>query len=156
VTDSVKSNSEKSQPITQIDSSANIQTGDKPQPTLQNDNSTDIQTGEEPEQTYEAPRKTNQTPRQANQTPISKKELVGQMLIKFTTDESCKLKITNIDLDNVIDWDLSENDNGTIYLKPGRYSIVATSVITGSQSKTYSFDVKPDEANTTQNLHIKF
>ena len=149
VTDSVSSNNEKPQTITQIDSPANIQTAEKSQPALQNDNSADIQTVEEPAQT-------SQTPRQTNQAPVTKKGLVGQMLIKFTTDESCKLKITNLDLDEVIDWDLSENDNGTIYLKPGRYSIVATSVISGSQSKTYNFDVKQDEINTTQNLHIKF
>ncbi len=155
VNDSVKSNSEKPQPIPLIDSSANIQTVEKPQSTVQNDPA-DIQSEEEPEQTNQAPRKTNQTPRQTNQTSISKKELVGQMLIKFTTDESCKLKITNLDLDNVIDWDLSENDNGTLYLKPGKYSIVATSVISSSKTQTYNFDVKPGEANTTQNLHIKF
>ena len=79
-----------------------------------------------------------------------------QLMIKFTTDESCKLKITNMDLDEVIDWDLSDNDNGTIYLKPGKYSIVATSVINSSKTKTYNFDVKPGSAHTTQNLHITF
>jgi len=106
------------------------------------DNSAAIQTKEKPEQT--------------NQTPIDQKKRVAQLLIKFTTDESCKLKITNIDLDEVIDWDLSQDDNGKIYLKPGKYSIVATSVIDGSKTKTYNFDVKSGDAHTTQNLHIKF
>jgi PPM family protein phosphatase len=115
---------------------------ENPQATPQNDNSADIQAGEKPEQT--------------NQTPTGQKKRVAQLLIKFTTDESCKLKITNIDLDEVIDWDLSQNDNGTIYLKQGKYSIVATSVISSSKTKTYNFDVKPGYAHTTQNLHIRF
>ena len=78
------------------------------------------------------------------------------MLVKLTTDESCKLKITNTDLDQVIDWDLSPSDNGMLYLKPGKYSIVATSVLNSSKTKTYLFDVKPGDAHTTQNLQIKF
>jgi hypothetical protein len=107
-----------------------------------NDNSTAIHDEEKPDQT--------------NQTPIGQKKRVGQLLIKFTTDESCKLKITNIDLDEVIYWDLSKNDNGTIYLKPGKYSIVATSEIDESKTKTYDFDVKSGGAHTSQNLHIRF
>ena len=95
-------------------------------------------------------------PDQTNQTPIGQKKRVGQLLIKFTTDETCKLKITNLDLDEVIDWDLSKNDNGNIYLKPGKYSIVATSEINKSKTKTYDFDVKPGGANTSQNIHIRF
>jgi serine/threonine protein phosphatase PrpC len=110
--------------------------------TLQNDNSEDIQTVKIPEQT--------------NQTPISQKKPEAQLLIKLTTDESCKLKITNINLDEVIDWELSQNDNGTIYLKQGKNSIVATSVINSAKTKTYNFDVKPGNANTMQNLHITF
>ena len=112
------------------------------QPTPQNDNSAAIQAKEKSEQT--------------NQTPIDQKKPVSQLLIKLTTDESCKLKITNMDLDEVIDWDLSKNDNGTIYLKSGKYSIVATSVISSSKTKTYNFDVKPGNAHYTRNLHIKF
>jgi serine/threonine protein phosphatase PrpC len=115
---------------------------ENPQTAPQNDNSEAIQAEEKPEQT--------------DQTPISQKKPVAQLLIKLTTDESCKLKITNMDLDEVIDWDLSQNDNGTIYLKPGKYSIVATSVIDSSKTKTYKFDVKPGYAHTTQNLHIGF
>ena len=93
---------------------------------------------------------------QTNQTPIGQKKRVAQLSIKFTTDESCKLKITNIDLDEVIDWDLSQNDNGIIYLKPGKYSIVATSVIDSSKTRTYKFDVKSGDAHATQNLNIRF
>ena len=115
---------------------------ENPQAASQNDNSAPIQAEEEQEE--------------INQTPIVQKKRVAQLLIKFTTDESCKLKITNIDLDEVIDWDLSQNDNGNIYLKPGKYSIVATSVISSSKTKTYNFDVKPGYEHTTQNLHIKF
>jgi PPM family protein phosphatase len=95
-------------------------------------------------------------PDQSNQSPIAPKKRVAQLLLKFTTDESCKIKITNIDLDQVIDWDLSPSYNGTLYLKPGKYSIVATSVINTSKTKTYHFDVKSEDAHTTQNLHIKF
>jgi serine/threonine protein phosphatase PrpC len=113
-----------------------------PQTAPQNDNSAVIQTEEKPEQT--------------NQTPISQKKRAAQLMIKLTTDESCKLKITNIDLEEVIDWDLSQNDNGIIYLKPGKYSIIATSVIDGSKTKTYNFDVKSGDGHTTQNLHIRF
>jgi PPM family protein phosphatase len=91
-----------------------------------------------------------------NQTPTIQKKQVAQLLIKFTTDESCKLKITNLDLDEVIDWDLFQNDNGTLYLKPGKYSIVAKSVVDGSKTKTYNFDVKPGYSHTMQNLHISF
>ncbi len=99
---------------------------------------------------------TEENPDQTNQTPIAEKKRAGQLLLKFSTDDSCNLKITNIDLDEVINWDLSQNDNGVIYLKPGKYSIVATSVIDGSKTKTYNFEVKPGDAHTTQNLHIKF
>jgi PPM family protein phosphatase len=95
-------------------------------------------------------------PDQKNQTPTGQKKRVGQLLIKFTTNESCKLKITNIDLDEVIDWDLSKNDYGSIYLKSGKYSIVATSEIDKSKTKTYDFDVKSGGAHTSQNLHIRF
>lgn len=95
-------------------------------------------------------------PEQTNQTPPRQEEPAAQLLIKFTTDESCKLKITNTDLDEAIDWDLSQNDNGTLYLKPGKYSIVATSVNNNSKSKTYHFDVKPGSAHSTQTLHIRF
>ncbi len=106
------------------------------------DNPPAIQAEEKPERTYKP--------------PIVQKKRVAQLLIKFTTDESCKLKITNIDLDEVIDWELSQNDNGTIYLKPGKYSIVATSTINSSKTKTYDFDVKPGDAKTRQNIHIGF
>jgi PPM family protein phosphatase len=95
--------------------------------------------------------KTGQT-----ETPVVQRKRVAQLMIKLTTDESCKLKITNIDLDQVIDWDLSQNDDGTLYLKPGKYSIVATSEISSSKTKTYHFDVKPGYAHPRQNLHIKF
>jgi PPM family protein phosphatase len=115
---------------------------ENPQAAPQSDDSAAIPSEEKPEQT--------------NQTTIGQKKRVAQLLIKFTTDESCKLKITNIDLDEVIDWDLSQYDNGTIYLKPGKYSIVATSVNSSSKTKTYNFDVKPGYAHTTQNLHIRF
>jgi len=107
-----------------------------------NDNSTAIHAEEKPDQT--------------NQIPIGQKKGVGQLLIKFTTDESCKLKIKNIDLDEVIDWDLSKNDNASIYLKPGKYSIVVTSEIDASKTRTYDFDVKSGGAHTSQNLHIRF
>ena len=90
------------------------------------------------------------------QTPIAQKKQVGQLMIKLTTDESCKLKITNLDLDEVFDWDLSPNDNGAIFLKPGKYSIVATSMISSSKTKTYNFDVKPGSKRAIQNIHIKF
>jgi hypothetical protein len=59
-------------------------------------------------------------------------------------------------LDEVIDWDLSQDDNGKIYLKPGKYSIVATSVIDSFKTKAYNFDVKPGNTHTTRNLHIRF
>jgi len=95
-------------------------------------------------------------PGQTNQTPMGQKKRVAQLMINLTTDESCKLKITNIDLDEVFDWDLSQDDNGTIYLKPGKYSIVATSVISSSKTETYNFDVKPGYGHTTQNIHIRF
>jgi len=94
--------------------------------------------------------------KQIKHLSFEKKKQVAQLLIKFTTDESCKLKITNLDLDEVIDWDLFQNDNGTLYLKPGKYSIVATSVIDGSKTKSYNFDVKSGYSHTMQNLHISF
>ena len=99
---------------------------------------------------------TEEKPYQSNQLPIGQKKREAQLLLKLTTNDSCKLKITNIDLDEVIDWDISQNDNGIIYLKPGKYSIVATSMIDQSKTKTYNFNVKPGDAHTTQNLHIKF
>jgi protein phosphatase len=95
-------------------------------------------------------------PVQANQVLIGQHEPVAQLLLKFTTDEACKLKITNTDLDQVINWDLAQNDNGTLYLKPGKYSITATSVNDSTKSKTYQFDVKPGSANSSKNLDIRF
>jgi PPM family protein phosphatase len=114
---------------------------ENPPAALQNDNSAAIPDEEKSGQT---------------ETPVDQRKTVAQLMIKLTTDESCKLKITNIDLDQVIDWDLSENDDGTLYLKPGKYSIVATSEISSSKTKTYDFDVKPGFAHPTQNLHISF
>ena len=90
------------------------------------------------------------------ETSADQRKRVAQLMIKLTTDEACKLKITNIGLDQVIDWDLTQNDDGTLYLKPGKYSIVATSEISSSKTRTYDFDVKPGTAHTRQNLHIKF
>jgi hypothetical protein len=98
---------------------------------------------------------TEEKPEQTSQTPIAQKKRVAQLMIKLTTDEECKLKITNMDLNEVIDWDLSPNDNGTIYSKPGKYSIAATSVINSSKTKTYNFDVN-GYAHTTQSIRIRF
>ncbi|HXB45019.1 MAG TPA: protein phosphatase 2C domain-containing protein [Puia sp.] len=142
--DSIRGARSKSKSLKAIDTVTDSVKSDSESPEAipQNDNSTDIQTGEKPEQT--------------NQPSKSQKRPGAQLLIKLSTDESCKLKITNIDLDEVIDWDLSQNDNGTIYLKPGKYSIVATSVTNSAKTKTYNFDVKPENANTMQNLHITF
>jgi PPM family protein phosphatase len=133
-TDSVTINKENHQETLQNDDSS---VG-----TLQNDNSSVGQAEEKPDQT--------------NELPINQKKRVGQLLLKFTTDESCKLKIANLDLDEVIDWDLSQYDNGTLYLKPGKYSILATSMIDSSKSKTYHFDVKPGSSNAVQSLRISF
>jgi len=115
---------------------------ENPEAIPENDNSADIQT--------------EKIQQQEDQTDLGQKKNSAQLLLKFTTNESCKLKIKNLDLDEVIDWDLSRNDNGTIYLKPGNYSIVAMSVIDSSKIKTYHFDVKPGKATTTQNLRITF
>ena len=115
---------------------------ENPPATLKTDHSADVQPEEKPEPT--------------NQTQTAQKKTVAQLMIKLTTDESCKLKISNLDLDEVIDWDLSPNDNGTIYLKPGKYSILATSVIDSSKTKTYHFDVKAGYASSRQNLNIRF
>jgi PPM family protein phosphatase len=114
---------------------------ENPKAALQNDHSADVPDEGKPGQ---AERPKDQGSRSA------------QLMIKLTTDESCKLKITNIDLDQVIDWDLSQDDDGTLYLKPGKYSIVATSEISSSKTKTYDFEVKPGYAHPRQNLHIKF
>jgi len=113
---------------------------ESPKAAPQNDNSAAVQAEEEP----------------TKQTPTFQKKRLPQLMIKLTTDESCKLKITNTDLDEVIDWDLSPNDNGTIYLKPGKYSILATSEVSSSKTKTYNFDVKAGNAHNTQTIHIKF
>ncbi len=122
---------------------------ENPQETLHNDNSAVGQAEEKPDQT-------EAKPDQTNEPPINQKKRTRQLLIKFTTDESCKLKITNLDLDEVIDWDLSQYDNGTLYLKPGKYSILATSMIDSSKRKTYNFDVKAGSSNAVQSLQIKF
>ena len=127
-----------------------------PPETLQNDNSAVGGAEEKPDQTEAKHEQTETKHDQTNEPPINQKKRVGQLLIKFTTDESCKLKITNLDLDEVIDWDLSQDDNGTLYLKPGKYSILATSVIDSSKRKTYHFDVKPGSSNAVQSLRISF
>ncbi|PWT77562.1 MAG: hypothetical protein C5B59_03535 [Bacteroidetes bacterium] len=110
----------------------------------------------------QAPRNEDVTDKSVEETEkempavVSAKKLSGQFLIKFTTDESCTLRIANMDTEEVIDWDLSGSDIEKIYLKPGNYSIVATSVNDGTKAKTYHFDVKPRDANKTQNIHITF
>jgi len=152
-TDTVKSNYEILPPTPAVTDTAKSKT-EKAPPIIPEDVPADIQAEDKPEQAESAP--IRKKPEQSNETPVVQKKSMGQMLIKFSTDEACKLKITNIELDNVIDWDLAENDNGTIYLKPGRYSIVATSVSTGSKSQTYNFDVKYGETNATQSLHFRF
>jgi PPM family protein phosphatase len=108
----------------------------------QNNKLTAVQSDEKPERT--------------DLKPTAQKKRVEELMIKLTTNESCKLKITNADLDQVIDWGLSPNDNGIIYLKPGKNSIVATSVLSNTKTKTYNFDVTPGQTHSPQNLHIKF
>ena len=88
--------------------------------------------------------------------PTGQKKRVEELMIRLTTNQSCKLKITNVDLDQVIDWALSPNDNGIIYLKPGKNSIVATSELGNTQIKTYNFDVKPGQTHSSQNINIRF
>jgi protein phosphatase len=95
-------------------------------------------------------------PEQTNETPRSTKKWAEQQMVNLTTDESCKLEIKNLDLDEVILWDLSPKDYATFYLKPGKYLIVATSVNNSSKAKTYSFEVKRGSSRFTQDLHIKF
>jgi protein phosphatase len=109
-----------------------------------------------PENGKSADIQTEKIQKQADQKVLSQKKSSSQLLLKFTTNESCKLKIKNIDLDEVVDWDLSRNDNGTIYLKPGNYAIIAISAIDSTKIKTYHFDVKPGNATTSLNLHITF
>jgi PPM family protein phosphatase len=133
----------------------------KPSGTLRNDSSIVKSATRKPfpevtDPANSAADQTEENPDQTDQAPSVEKKRPGQLLLKFTTDDSCNLKITNLDLDEVINWDLSQNDNGIIYLKPGKYSIVATSVTDGSKTKTYNFEVKPEDEHTTQNLHIKF
>ena len=108
----------------------------------QNDDSAFIQTGD--------------IPQRDNETSITHAKPVKQQRLKLTSDLACKLQIRNITLDQVVDWDLSPNDNITIFLKPGKYSITATSTDDSSKTKTYDFEVNPVDANTTQNLHIQF
>jgi len=115
---------------------------DKPQATPQNESFIDIRDAAKSGQ--------------ADQTAIKKEKSASQMKVKFTSDESCNLKIVSASLDEAIDWDLSPNDVGTIYLKPGKYSIVATSVSDHSKTKTYHFDVKAGDTHSTQNVHISF
>ncbi len=137
VTEPVKNNSENSQAASQNDNAADIQPEGKPEQI----NRTTI---------------SHKKPQQTDQISSDEKKPVRQLMVRLTTDESCKLKITNTDLNEVIDWDLSPKDNGTLYLKPGKYSIVATSVTDSSKTKTYGFDVTSGNAHATQNIHIKF
>ncbi|MBS1600851.1 MAG: protein phosphatase 2C domain-containing protein [Bacteroidetes bacterium] len=92
---------------------------------------------------------------QANQV-TKQKSPTAQMRVRFTADESCSLKIVNVSLGDEIDWDISPSDIGTIFLKPGKYSIVATSVSNHAKTKTYQFDVKAGDAHSIQNVHILF
>ena len=81
---------------------------------------------------------------------------VKQQRLKLTSDLACKLQIRNITLDQVVDWDLSPNENITIFLKPGKYSITATSTSDSSKTKTYDLEVNPGDEQTIQNLNIQF
>ena len=115
---------------------------DKPQPIPEDESSIDIRAASKSGQGGQAAKRQDKP--------------TAQLKVKFTTDESCNLKIVNTSLDETIDWDLSSSDVGTIYLKPGKYSIVATSVSNHSKTKTYQFDVKAGEVHSTQNIHILF
>jgi protein phosphatase len=170
VADTVKSSNQIPEEVPPEDSSETVEPEIKPEQTKKisiprKESSAIVQPDVKPEQTKKIsiPRKESSAivqpdvkPEQTTNAPSGQKRQTAQLMLKLTTDESCKLEIRNIDLDQVIPWDLSPDDNGTIYLKPGKYSIVATSVNSSSKSKTYNFEVKSGSAQTTQNIHIKF
>ncbi len=103
-----------------------------------------------------ANKQTAQKPEPANQILHGQNESVTEVVIKFTTNDTCKLRIRNRSLGEVINWNLSPDDKGTLYLKPGKYSIVATNAISGAKTQKYYFDVKPGDARGTQYLHFRF
>jgi serine/threonine protein kinase len=89
--------------------------------------------------------------------PRVKKNLSEELLVKFTPDEACIIKIKNLNAGYLQDTEeLGAHKVINVYLKPGKYVIVASSIRDSSKTRTFPFDVKSENVNQVVNYKISF
>jgi serine/threonine protein kinase len=85
------------------------------------------------------------------------KNLSEQLLVKFSTNERCRIIMK--DANTGVEKDTDELTPGItlkMYLKPGKYLITATSLRDASKTKNYSFDIKMEDVNQVVTRAIIF
>jgi serine/threonine protein kinase len=89
--------------------------------------------------------------------PVVTKNLSQELMVRFTPVEKCTLQIKNITAGYIYDnEELLPNKTIRVYLKPGEYSIIATSSNDNSKTKSYHFNVKAGDINTVSSYVISF
>jgi serine/threonine protein kinase len=89
--------------------------------------------------------------------PRVTKNLSQELLLKFTPMEPCTITIKNLTAGYTLDTEeLLPKKTLNVYLKPGKYSIVATSNSDPSKVRNYPFDVKPEDVNQILTYTIRF
>ena len=89
--------------------------------------------------------------------PTAVKNLSEQLLVKFSTNEPCRIVLKNVNTG--IQQDTDELNPGItirMYLKPGKWLITATSLRDPSQKRDFPFDVRMENVNQVQNYRINF
>ena len=101
-------------------------------------------------------RNTNKVNHPAAQ-PRVVKNLSEQLLVKFSTNEPCKIIMK--DVNTGVQQDADELNPGItlkMYLKPGKYLITATSLRDASKTKNFPFDIKMEDVNQVVTRVINF
>ena len=92
-----------------------------------------------------------------NNAPRVAKNLSQELLLKFTPTEPCTITIKNLTAGYVLDTEeLLPKKTLNVYLKPGKYSIVATSNRDSSKVRNYDYDVKAEDVNQIITKTISF
>jgi serine/threonine protein kinase len=84
------------------------------------------------------------------------KNLSEQLLVKFSTNEPCRIVMKNVNTGVQQDEELLSGQTIRLYLKPGKYIITATSLRDASKTRTYPFDIKQEDVNQIVNYRISF
>jgi hypothetical protein len=85
------------------------------------------------------------------------KNLSEQLLVKFSTNEPCRIIMK--DVNTGIERDTDELSPGVtlkMYLKPGKYLITATSLRDASKKRDFPFDIRMDDVNQVVTRVINF